>query len=330
MPLYNKKLRVYKKIFSKIHSAKKIALISHKNPDLDTLWSACWFYEILQTNFPQKSVQLFCVDAIPQKYFFLPHTYLYQSHFTPNDFDLIIFFDSGGKDQTWYDQIFPTLYDGVSYNTINIDHHITNQMYGKQNVLNTTYGATTMIVFEMFFLLQLSISPVAATCFLTGIYSDTGGLKHGNTDMVAYFMAAKLLELWAQREVIVQNIFFKNKLSTLRLWGKILKESFIDSHDVLFSYIHKSGIDSYQASYEDVSWVIDYLNMVEGIRYSTLLTQKWDYIKGSLRTLRDDVDLTQIAKKYNGGGHKKASWFTISWLLAPTTTLSLIQNNGTN
>jgi hypothetical protein len=50
--------------------------------------------------------------------------------------------------------------------------------------------------------------------------------------------------------------------------------------------------------------------MVEWIRYSATLTQKWEYIKWSLRTLREDIDLTKVVNKYGGWWHKKAAWFT--------------------
>jgi nanoRNase/pAp phosphatase (c-di-AMP/oligoRNAs hydrolase) len=74
--------------------------------------------------------------------------------------------------------------------------------------------------------------------------------------------------------------------------------------------VNQSLLSSYDCNYDDIWGVIDILNTTEGIKYSTLLTQKWDYIKWSLRTLRDDVDLTLIAKQFSGWGHKKASGFT--------------------
>ena len=44
------------------------------------------------------------------------------------------------------------MYDKQSYNTLSIDHHITNQIYAKQNILIVTYVITTMIVLEVFYL----------------------------------------------------------------------------------------------------------------------------------------------------------------------------------
>ncbi len=308
--MLEKKKRVYSRIIDKIKSARSIALMSHKNPDIDTLWSATAFFQIVKDNFLHKHIDLICIDTIPEKYKFLANIQNYQQTFHPKDYDLIIFFDSGSKTQTGFDDIFPDLFDGKSYNTLSIDHHITNEIYSKQNIINLTYSATSMIVFEIFYLLNIKISAMAATNILAWIYTDTGWFKHSNVNEITYLIAWKLLELWAQYNLIVDKFFKNNKLSTIKLWWKIFSDSFIDESWVLYSYVNKSMLQSYNCDYEEISWVIDYLNTAENIKYCNLMTQKWEYIKASLRTLRDDIDLTKIAKKFDWGGHKKASWFT--------------------
>lgn len=308
--MLDKKISVYLKIINKIKLSKNIALVSHKNPDVDTLWSATAFFQILEDNFLHKNIDLICVDSIPEKYKFLKHTEKYKQTFNPKNYDFIIFFDSGSKTQTWFDEIFPDLFDGITYNTLSIDHHITNEIYSKQNIINTTYSSTTMIVFEIFYLLNIKISSISATNILAWIYTDTGWFKHSNVNEATYFISSKLIELWADYNLIVDKIFKNNKLSTIKLWWKILSDSFIDENSVLYSYVNKSMLQSYNCDYEEISWVIDYLNTAEDIKYCSLITQKWEFIKASLRTLRDDIDLTQIAKKFDGWWHKKASWFT--------------------
>lgn len=308
--MLGQKYTVYEKIIQKIKQAKHIALVSHKNPDIDTIGSSTACYQAIQDNFLYKKVDLICVDKIPQKYGFLAHIEKFKQEFYPKNYDLIIFFDSGSKTQTGFDEKFSELFDGKTYNTLSIDHHITNELYAKQNILNTSYSSTTMIVFEILMLTHMKISKQTATHLLAGIYTDTGGFKHSNTNEVTYLLAAKLIELWADFEKIVDKFFKNNSLSTIKLWGKILSDSFIDEKWVLYSYVNKSMLESFWAHYEDISGVVDYLNMSEWITYSALLTQKWEYVKASLRTLRDDIDLTQIAKQFDGGWHKKASWFT--------------------
>ena len=321
--MLSQKIHIYHQVLKKISLAKKVAFVSHKTPDLDTIGSALWFYDIIWNAFPSLSIDLICVDTIPEKYTFLENTHLFQTHFSPSEYDLIIFFDSGSKTQTWWYERYPQLFDGHTYPTISIDHHITNERYGVQNILNTSYSSTTMILFEMALLMGLPISPQAATALLTGIYTDTGGLKHSNTSEITYLFVGQLLKLWANLSLIVEKFFKNNTLSTLKMWGKIIDESFIDTSKVLYGYVDQTSCNDFWVCYEDVYGVIDYLNMVEGISYMTLLTQKWEYIKASLRTLRDDIDLTKIAKQLWGWWHKKASGFTTKGILSPQKTFQI-------
>lgn len=322
--MLEKKLRVYKSIYKKIVESNKIAFISHIKPDLDTVWSATGFYEVVKNNFPEKKLWLYCFDKIPEKFNFIKNTWLYKNDFNPNDYDLIVFLDSWSKDQTWFDKIFPDLYDKKTYNTLNIDHHKTNQIYWRQNIINLTYSSTTMIVFEILLVNNLFISDEASTCFLAWIYTDTWWFKHSNVDKITFKIAWKLVELWWDFKKIVDNFFYKNKLSTIKLWWKIMKESFISKQEILFSFVNKSMIDSFWCDYDDIAWVVDYLNSVDWISYCSLLTQKWEYVKASLRTLREDIDLTKIAKKFYWWWHKKASWFTTKWKIEIDTNFKIV------
>jgi phosphoesterase RecJ-like protein len=98
--MLDKKLRVYNQLLEKIKLSKNIALISHKNPDIDTIGSVTAFFETIKNNFLYKNIDLICVDIIPEKYRFLTHTNRFKQDFNPKNYDLIIFFDSGSKTQT--------------------------------------------------------------------------------------------------------------------------------------------------------------------------------------------------------------------------------------
>lgn len=317
------KLKAYKAFYQKLQNANRIALMSHINPDIDTLWSATAMFQVLKEHFPMTQVDLICASTIPEKYLFLPYAKNYKKDFFPKEYDLIVFFDSWSKNQTGYDTMYPNLYVRGNYNTVSIDHHITNEQYATQNILNVTFASTTMILTEIFYVLGIFISQNTATSLLAWIYTDTWWLKHSNSSSLAYKMSAYLIWLWAQKDRIVRNFFESNSLKQMKLWGKILKESFIDSDWILHWYVNQTLLESYDCSYDDIWWVIDILNTTEGIKYTTLLTQKWDFIKGSLRTLRDDIDLTKIAKQFQWGWHKKASWFTTQWTIETFQFLQL-------
>ena len=311
--MLSKKLRVYSKVLQKIKSAKKIAVISHRAPDWDTLGSWTAFYSAIKDNFNFKKIDLICKDKIPDKYSFIPNIKKYSNNLIVNKYDLIIFVDSWSKDQTLLEKDFPSLFDKQTYNTINIDHHITNEIYGKQNIIITSYASTTMIIYEFLKLNNLKISKDTATSLLTWIYTDTWWLKHSNTTSWVYRVVKDLINLGWNRENIINNFFKNNTLNNIKLWWKIIDKAFKSNDDILYTYIDKSLLSSHNAEANDVYGIIDTLNSVEKIKYACILTEIWEYVKWSLRTLREDVDLTKIAWKYWWWWHKKASWFTIKW-----------------
>jgi phosphoesterase RecJ-like protein len=71
------------------------------------------------------------------------------------------------------------------------------------------------------------------------------------------------------------------------------------------------------ADYSELTGAIDYVNAVPGMRFSLILSEREGTVKGSLRTLRDDVDVSAMAAKFSGGGHKRAAGFALPGKLTP-------------
>jgi phosphoesterase RecJ-like protein len=71
------------------------------------------------------------------------------------------------------------------------------------------------------------------------------------------------------------------------------------------------------AEYSELTGAIDYVNAVPGMKFSLVLAERAGKVKGSLRTLRDDVDVSKMAGVFQGGGHKKAAGFAVEGKLVP-------------
>ncbi len=296
-------------IYSTIKSAKKILLISHQKPDGDTSGSAIAMAEMLQGF--GKNVVLFDADPLAEEFQFLEKAQEYVHDFDINDFDLAIAFDGGTYKMFGLHETHPELFDG-SFPLINIDHHISNEMYGTWNFVEVKDAATTVVVAKIFRALQWKISPRIATPLLMGLYTDTGSLMHSNATAHTHREAGFLLNRGADLRRIVKNIFRTKTVQKLKLWGKVLSRAEKDSEKVVSSYVNLEDFERTGASFDDLTGVVDYLNAVPDSQYSILFTQpKLGKVKGSLRTLHQDMDLTQYAGKMGGGGHKQACGFTV-------------------
>lgn len=297
------------KFGKKIDMSKQILIISHRKPDADTLGAAlCLKIWLVDRGC---DVTLACVDKPSKVFSFLPSVEEYVDNFELNDFDLVIIVDAGASYMTNFHLVYEDLFKGI-VPIVNIDHHASNDFFGEINIVDVNAASATVIVHKILTGLGVAINPDMATCLLAGIYGDTGGFMHSNTNDEVYKIAAELMKYGARVKDIVQALFGSRTINTLRLWGKVLEKTHITEDGVVVSVVKEEDYDLAEASPEQLSGVIDYLNMVPDTKFAVLINEdRKGNVKGSLRTRNDDVDLSRIAAVFGGGGHPKASGFML-------------------
>lgn len=326
MPAYQLQMeRIYREFSELFTKANRILIISHRKPDGDTLGASCALYELALQH--GKQPQLACVDTPSERFNFLAgiHTVIHDFDF--KDYDLITVSDAGARYMTSYEEKYPDIFSGV-VPVFNIDHHISNDNFGTLNLVDTKVSSTTVLMYRMFKSLGYYISPSMATSLMAGIYNDTGGFMHSNTDQETYQVASELLSLGAQIALIVNNMFNKNAISTLKVWGKALDNIQMNDEGVVMSVMTEDDFNKLSAHPEQLSGVIDYLNAVPGAKYALLLNEDGKgNVKGSLRTQQEDVDLTKVAGLVGGGGHAKASGFSLPGRIVKETIYRVVTDN---
>ena len=291
-----------------LERAETALLIPHKNPDGDTIGSAFGLYHTLIRMGKKPTVA--CVDEPSPVFKFIPGIETVKVGVEHIDYDVVVIVDAGATHLTGVNELHPQLFD-KSREVINIDHHPSNDFYGKYNVVVPTAASTTMVIYQILTDLDLPLDRNAATALLTGIYTDTGSFIHSNTDSEALRIAARLLAKGANLRGISKDIFNTTKISTMRLWGRVLKNTYQTPDGVTMSVVTQKDFEECGATYDEMTGVVDYVNSVPNSAYSVILTEKQGAVKGSLRTLSDHVDVARIASDYGGGGHTKAAGFTV-------------------
>ena len=133
-------------IWSSIQHAHSIIIISHRNPDADSIGSNLALYELLTKH--GKNVTPVCVDPMPQEVKFLKNIEKFELDFDPNKIDLIICVDAGSGKQTGFLTKYPRIQTN-RHALINIDHHASNENYGTINLVLPEAASTTMIVLDV-------------------------------------------------------------------------------------------------------------------------------------------------------------------------------------
>jgi len=299
-----------------IRSASRVVCICHRNPDGDAIGSLLGIGALIEHAFPNMEVILQCVDPAPETCAFLPGALRMRSNYAYRDGDVAVILDCGEAKLTEMVESHPMLFHG-SVPTIAIDHHQHNPHFAAVNIVLPEAASTCEIVVMLADLLQWSITPDIATCLLTGVYTDTGGLLHSNTTPSVYRTVARLMRCGARREEIVKHVFRTAKLSTLKLWGRVLEKISLTEEGGAISAVTEGDFRVSGADYSELTGAIDYVNAVPGMRFSLILSEREGSVKGSLRTLRDDVDVAAMAAKFSGGGHRKAAGFSLRGKLKP-------------
>lgn len=323
------------KILRSLTEAQNITIISHRNPDADTIGSNLALREFLES--AGKNVTSACVDPPPKELAFLTDGRTQSAR--PNEIatdhtksarnnpsfttelnlpttDLIIAVDCGSTSQTVFLDRQPEILQS-QIPIINIDHHPSNNGYGTINLVIDDAASATFVIFNLFKQINAPITPGMATNLLCGLYYDTGSFMHSNVNAEVYQCASELLRAGANMPAIVKNMYKTRSIEQLKTWGKILDGMKVTNNNVVVGGITQTDLNNCSAGTAETSGIIDYLSTVKNAEFATLLVEDdKGNVRGSFRTRKNDVNLSEMAGMFGGGGHKKASGFTLEGELA--------------
>lgn len=310
--------------FELLRNGKRIVLFCHANPDGDAIGALLGMGMLLEKNLPEVPVRLICKDPAPATFAFLPGVTRVQQDPAFVEGDCVVVLDTAEPKLTQFHESHPQIFDR-SIPGVCLDHHPTNSRFCTVNIIDAEAASTCEMVLAFAEALDWSLDADIATCLLTGVYTDTGGLLHSNTTSAVYRTVGKLLRAGARRQEMVQQVFRTAQLSTLKLWGRVMEKISITDEGGAVSAVTQGDFRATGAGYDALTGAIDYLNAVPGMRFSMILSERDGKVKGSIRTLRDDVDVAEMAGKFQGGGHRKAAGFALNGKLQPETRWKVVE-----
>ena len=320
--------RIVKTIYNEIEKADKILLIGHQNPDGDALGSISAIgYYLDEIN---KPYHIFCLTEPSPKLYNLPHIkkISIDKQIFNYKHDLIIVFDSGNLIYAGINEVIKKLKH--EYILINIDHHPTNTHFGKYNLVIDKASSTTEILYRFFKYNNIAINKNMAASLLTGLITDTENFSNPGTTTNSLKIASELIYYGANFN-LVKTWFIKDKsILTLKLWGVALSRlTKQEDLEIIYTYITRKDFEENGINDTESEGIANYLNNLNEGKVALILKETIDgKIKGSFRTTHDDIDVAKMAQSLGGGGHKKASGFTIdiSMEKAPDYIWNKLQN----
>lgn len=317
----------FRKARAALEDAQNVCIISHRNPDGDAVGANLALRLALEGL--GKNVSSTCTDPVPPNSLWLKKADTFIQDFNYEDFDVLVSVDCGAIKLIGFDKSKPEILSGQKP-FINFDHHFSNELFGTINPVEPNACSACYIIYGFLNFCGWWISRDIATCLLHGIYFDTGGMMHSNTTAPVFEVAGELMSKGGELRRISKELFHTTPVNKLRLLGRILERAHKNEDNVVISAVGQDDYKACETDSGDTGGAIDFLNAVPGAKYCVLLNEDAEkgIVKGSLRTQRDDVNLSEIAARWGGGGHPKASGFGLPGHLQPVINWKVVPEEG--
>ena len=285
----------------KLAKAKNITILTHLNPDADTIGTGLGIYNLLIKD-KNKRVEIVNASNMLPKYLdFLPN-FSKIKHNMDFEESLIISCDCGNIGRLGFDL--------ENRDILNIDHHKSNDHYGQINVVIPEYAAAAQVAYKLFKELY-TIDKNAAMCFYTALLSDTRYFTTNAVDHEVFDVAKELVDLGVDPADVAFNFTQRRSLSSVRILQKALGSLTLSCEArVATLYVTQEDIAATGATMPDMEGIVDYARSLVTVEVALFVIELKEGVRVSLRS--KNVNVSALAEKFGGGGHTHAAGFTSS------------------
>src|ERR671935_864589 len=293
-----------------IRNGDRFLLTTHENPDGDALGSLL-ATKLAFDRLEKDSVMVLHGDApLPGEYQFMPLAELRRRW--PDDVSerTLVALDCANESRI----ADPEVLGRVPF-AINIDHHHDNTRFGDLNLVVPDASSTGEIVRDLLRELGVELRPEIAEALYIALVTDTGRFQYTNTTPKALRLAAELVEAGADVHRVFQGVYESVEFAKLKLLARALERAqVLEGGRIVVSYLLRTDFAEVGAAEPYSEGIIDYLRAVEGADMAVLIREPpredGPTRRVSLRASVDELDVSAIARKSGGGGHRQAAGFS--------------------
>jgi phosphoesterase RecJ-like protein len=278
----------------------KIFIAAHIMPDGDCIGSTLGLAWALRKM--GKTVTVTCNDHVSKTFSYL-EGFSELTPKVPTDEQFLVFLDGSAADR------FGASYDEKKFNgrpVLVIDHHVTNSLFAPLTYMDVHSASTAEIIYRFIVALDVPFDRTMAMCLLTGIVTDTLGFRTSSTTVDTLRVTTALMEAGGSIPEIIESSFNQVPLASLRLRGKVFSEATLDGI-ILWAEAPLKTMRELGLSGNGTSGIINQLLSVDGAKIAAFFVEKDSgKVDVGLRS-RVGYDVSGIAARLGGGGHKQAS-----------------------
>ncbi len=296
-------------IIRTLQNAAKILLTAHRDPDGDSLGSQLAMHAYLISI--GKTVLMCNEGAIPTRYLFLDgvEKVKTQPENVSFDPDLVVVLESTSLERVGkVINLIP-----ADCTVVNIDHHVGNCLYGDINLVDEKASSVAEVLHRILKAAGFEYTKSTAECLFTAILTDTGRFRFSSTTPNSLRICADLIEAGADPRELTDRIYFSKSRDQMQVLGEAMQgcELTLDGKLCIMTLsndmLAKRGL-----SFSDFEGMVDYSMYLKDIVIGALLKDvSANVTKVSLRS-RNSFDVSELARRFGGGGHLNAAGATIA------------------
>ena len=299
--------QVPSQIIEALHKANNVLLVSHVFPDGDALGSQLALAEILESS--GKEPDCYCQEPVSAIYEFLPGSEKIKNELPGiTQFDAAVAVDCG--DRFRLGQAMDTLLQIHPF--IVIDHHAGHREFGDIGWVEADRSSTAEMIFDLALALNADVTYNAAYCLYTAIVSDSGSFKYDSTSAYTFQVASHLLNRGVVPSEVAGKLFDNYSANRLRLLEKVLGSLELCANgQIAIISVTSEMFEASGAKREDTEEFINLPRALRSVKVAAFLRDTPEgFIKVSLRA-KGECDVSQVALKYGGGGHRNAAGYSV-------------------
>lgn len=291
---------MFRKLIDRIEKEKgKILIISHIDPDGDAVGSGLALYRFLKNK--GKSVEFVLRDPVPVYLDFLPGLDEISNKLNP-PYGLSILVDASDFSRTGFE------FNGNFGDLVRIDHHKTGETYGEYDILDDDIESCTILILNLLREYDESwIDERVALYLFTGLSTDTGSFKYLRKETDVFAFADYLVRKGVDPGYVARMIYQRKTRPSVKVQAYALESlGFWFDERVAYVVITKSDLKRAGAKPDETESLANLILAIRGVEVGVKILEDEDMWRVSFRG-KGLIDLSKVAEKLGGGGHRNAS-----------------------
>ena len=295
-----------------LRSHDRFLVTTHENPDGDALGSLLATKLVLEQLGKDAVMVLYGDTPLPGEYAFMALDGLGRRW--PDDAESRVLVAVDCASET---RVVDTSVLERATLVVDVDHHHDNSRFGDVNLIVPDASSTAEVLRDVFRELGVRLTPEIAEPLYIALVTDTGRFQYTNTTPKALRLAAELVEAGADVHRVFQGVYESVQFAKLKLLARALDRAQVyEGGAIVVSYLLRGDFAEVGAAEPYSEGIIDYLRAVEGAEMAVLIREPprrpgdGPARRVSLRSSVDELDVSAIARRSGGGGHRQAAGFS--------------------